>query len=93
VSCLLSWRLDAQCADELFALAGQLVVHFANVFISDLVAHHTVQNPCVLYFLNIVVDTTVGVSFRLTSKPAERAASRPWLTCRSTLFVAEQVSG
>lgn len=42
--------------------AGQLVVHFSNVFISDLVAHQAIQNPCVLYFLNIVVDTTVGMS-------------------------------
>jgi hypothetical protein len=43
-------------------MTGQIVVHFANVFISDLVAHHAIQNPCVLYFLNIVVDTTVGPS-------------------------------
>ncbi|KAG8832997.1 hypothetical protein FRC17_000190 [Serendipita sp. 399] len=43
-------------------LVGQIVVHFANVFISDVGAHEAVQNPCVLYFLNIVVDTTVGTS-------------------------------
>lgn len=42
-------------------LVGQIVVHFANVFISDFGADQAVQNPCVLYFLNIVVDTTVGV--------------------------------
>lgn len=41
---------------------GQVVVHFANVFISSLVATEAVQNPCVLYFLNIVVDTTIGTS-------------------------------
>ncbi|KAG8759443.1 hypothetical protein FRC14_005923 [Serendipita sp. 396] len=42
-------------------LIGQIVVHFANVFISAIGGEQTVQNPCVLYFLNIVVDTTVGV--------------------------------
>lgn len=51
------------------------MVHFANVFISSLVASEAVQNPCVLYFLNIVVDTTVGMSCHLavrTQRPHDR---------------------
>ncbi|EUC67433.1 vacuolar membrane protein [Rhizoctonia solani AG-3 Rhs1AP] len=42
-------------------IVGQIFVHFSNVFISDLVAHHSSNNPCTLYFLNVLVDTTVGV--------------------------------
>ncbi|QRV87918.1 vacuolar membrane protein [Ceratobasidium sp. AG-Ba] len=44
-------------------VVGQIVVHMSNVFISDLVAHHSSNNPCTLYFLNVLVDTTVGVAF------------------------------
>ncbi|KAF8607719.1 hypothetical protein BDV93DRAFT_519738, partial [Ceratobasidium sp. AG-I] len=43
-------------------IVGQIVVHLSNVFISDLVAHHSSNNPCTLYFLNVLVDTTVGVA-------------------------------
>ncbi|KIM29573.1 hypothetical protein M408DRAFT_67938, partial [Serendipita vermifera MAFF 305830] len=53
------WRIWA--FDVSKQLIGQIIVHFSNVFISSLVASEAVQNPCVLYFLNIVVDTTVGV--------------------------------
>ncbi|KAF8709451.1 vacuolar membrane protein [Rhizoctonia solani] len=42
-------------------IVGQIFIHFSNVFISDLVAHHSSNNPCTLYFLNVLVDTTVGV--------------------------------
>ncbi|TDL29666.1 hypothetical protein BD410DRAFT_892923 [Rickenella mellea] len=42
-------------------VAGQMFVHGTNVFISDTVAHHSSGNPCVLYFLNILVDTTLGI--------------------------------
>ncbi|PCH40903.1 hypothetical protein WOLCODRAFT_117906 [Wolfiporia cocos MD-104 SS10] len=40
---------------------GQLVVHGVNVLISHVVAHAAEGNACVLYFLNILVDTTIGV--------------------------------
>ncbi|KAG9118301.1 hypothetical protein FRC07_007254 [Ceratobasidium sp. 392] len=43
-------------------VVGQIIVHLSNVFISDLVAHHSSSNPCTLYFLNVLVDTTVGVA-------------------------------
>ncbi|ORY22970.1 Vaculolar membrane protein-domain-containing protein [Naematelia encephala] len=42
-------------------LVGQGVVHALNVLISDLVAHHASNNPCSLYFLNVLIDTTIGV--------------------------------
>ncbi|KAI5116617.1 hypothetical protein M0805_007788 [Coniferiporia weirii] len=42
-------------------IAGQMFVHGVNVLISDLGAHHASGNPCALYFLNILIDTTLGV--------------------------------
>ncbi|KLO19900.1 hypothetical protein SCHPADRAFT_817456 [Schizopora paradoxa] len=42
-------------------IAGQAFVHGINVLISDLAAHHSSKNPCVMYFLNILIDTTFGV--------------------------------
>ena len=41
-------------------VAGQMFVHGLNLFISDIAADHTSGNPCVLYFLNILIDTTLG---------------------------------
>ncbi|EIW61555.1 uncharacterized protein TRAVEDRAFT_118048 [Trametes versicolor FP-101664 SS1] len=40
---------------------GQMFVHGVNVLISDVVAHVSSGNACVLYFLNILLDTTFGV--------------------------------
>ncbi|WVO17801.1 hypothetical protein L204_105499 [Cryptococcus depauperatus] len=42
-------------------LVGQAVVHGLNVLISDLVASAANNNPCSLYFLNVLIDTTIGV--------------------------------
>ncbi|TFK55645.1 hypothetical protein OE88DRAFT_1622416, partial [Heliocybe sulcata] len=41
---------------------GQLFVHGVNVLISDVGAHRGAGNACVFYFLNILIDTTVGVA-------------------------------
>lgn len=41
-------------------VVGQLFVHGVNVLVSDLVAHRVAGNACVLYFLNILIDTTLG---------------------------------
>lgn len=41
---------------------GQMFVHGVNVLISDVVAHVSSGNACVLYFLNILLDTTFGTS-------------------------------
>ena len=41
-------------------LAGQMFVHGVNLLISGIVAHVASGNACVLYFLNILVDTTLG---------------------------------
>lgn len=42
-------------------ILGQIVVHFGNIGISDWISHVSVKNPCVTYFLNILVDTTIGM--------------------------------
>ncbi|KAI0355360.1 hypothetical protein OH77DRAFT_1424840 [Trametes cingulata] len=42
-------------------IIGQMFVHGVNVLISDVVAHLASGNACVLYFLNILLDTTFGV--------------------------------
>jgi len=41
---------------------GQMFVHGVNVLISDVVAKVSAGNACVLYFLNILIDTTLGVA-------------------------------
>ncbi|KII95262.1 hypothetical protein PLICRDRAFT_208245 [Plicaturopsis crispa FD-325 SS-3] len=43
-------------------VVGQMFVHGVNVLISDLVAHRISGNACVFYFLNILIDTTLGVA-------------------------------
>ncbi|GAA5872498.1 hypothetical protein JCM1840_006078 [Sporobolomyces johnsonii] len=40
---------------------GQAFVHASNVAISALIANHRSDNPCSLYALNILIDTTLGV--------------------------------
>ncbi|KAF9782191.1 vacuolar membrane protein [Thelephora terrestris] len=42
-------------------LAGQMFVHGVNLLISGVVAQRKSGNACVLYFLNILIDTTLGV--------------------------------
>ncbi|KAL0950209.1 hypothetical protein HGRIS_010201 [Hohenbuehelia grisea] len=42
-------------------VVGQMFVHGVNVLVSDLISHHTSANACVSYFLNILIDTTLGV--------------------------------
>jgi hypothetical protein len=41
-------------------VVGQMFVHGVNVLVSDFVAHHSSSNACVPYFLNILLDTTLG---------------------------------
>ncbi|KAK7470301.1 hypothetical protein VKT23_001732 [Stygiomarasmius scandens] len=43
-------------------VVGQMFVHGVNVLVSDLVSHIDASNACVSYFLNILVDTTLGVA-------------------------------
>ncbi|KAJ7734029.1 vacuolar membrane protein-domain-containing protein [Mycena maculata] len=42
-------------------VVGQMWIHGVNVLISDLGSHHSTKNACVFYFLNILIDTTLGV--------------------------------
>lgn len=41
-------------------VVGQMFVHGVNVLISGVISELTDRNACVFYFLNILVDTTVG---------------------------------
>jgi hypothetical protein len=41
-------------------VVGQMFVHGVNVLISDVGSHHSAGNACVYYFLNILIDTTLG---------------------------------
>ncbi|CAD6961743.1 unnamed protein product [Tilletia controversa] len=50
------WSLDISKQ-----MLGQLFVHTLNIVLSDAVAAHGRSNPCSLYFLNIAIDTTLGV--------------------------------
>ncbi|KAJ3875053.1 vacuolar membrane protein-domain-containing protein [Lentinula edodes] len=43
-------------------IVGQMFVHGVNVLVSDLLSHFSSENACVSYFLNILVDTTLGVA-------------------------------
>lgn len=52
------WMLDISKQ-----MLGQLFVHILNVVLSDFVASGGGENPCSLYFLNVLVDTTIGVFF------------------------------
>ncbi|KAF8574204.1 hypothetical protein K439DRAFT_1373081, partial [Ramaria rubella] len=44
-------------------ILGQAFVHGLNLLISDIVAHIAQGNPCDLYFLNVLIDTTIGVAY------------------------------
>src|SRR5712691_7855822 len=43
-------------------VVGQMFVHGINVLISDVGSTRSSGNACVFYFLNILIDTTLGVS-------------------------------
>ncbi|KAN0140526.1 vacuolar membrane domain containing protein [Lactarius tabidus] len=42
-------------------IVGQMFVHGVNVVVSDVGSTRTSRNACVYYFLNILLDTTLGV--------------------------------
>ncbi|EIW76290.1 hypothetical protein CONPUDRAFT_168857 [Coniophora puteana RWD-64-598 SS2] len=50
------WLFDV--SKQLF---GQAFIHGVNVLISDVSSHVSAGNACTFYFLNILVDTTLGV--------------------------------
>jgi hypothetical protein len=41
-------------------IVGQMFVHALNVAISDVLQRISTGNACIFYFLNILVDTTLG---------------------------------
>ncbi|KAI0299101.1 vacuolar membrane protein-domain-containing protein [Multifurca ochricompacta] len=42
-------------------VVGQMFVHGVNVLISDVGSTRSSRNACVFYFINILIDTTLGV--------------------------------
>jgi len=44
-------------------ILGQAFVHGLNLLISDVIARVAKGNPCDLYFLNVLIDTTIGVGY------------------------------
>lgn len=64
-------ELYRNSADEAYRLfdvskqvVGQMFVHGVNVLVSHLISHHSSANACVSYFLNILIDTTLGMFWR-----------------------------
>ncbi|KAH9959824.1 vacuolar membrane protein-domain-containing protein, partial [Russula dissimulans] len=59
------WRIWCPMPSRLFDVSkqvvGQMFVHGVNVFISDVGSARSSGNACVFYFLNILIDTTLGV--------------------------------
>ena len=57
-------RVMSPCCPRLFDVSkqvvGQMFVHGVNVLISDVGSARSSGNACVFYFLNILIDTTVG---------------------------------
>ncbi|KAF8341249.1 uncharacterized protein EI90DRAFT_2905250 [Cantharellus anzutake] len=47
-------------------VVGQAILHGSNVLISMIEGSHALKNPCVTYFLNILLDTTIGVGLIYT---------------------------
>ena len=45
-----------------------MFVHGVNVLMSDIVAHNSASNACVPYFLNILLDTTLGEDSETVAK-------------------------
>ena len=43
-------------------VVGQMFVHGVNLLMSNRVAHRKSSNACVAYILNILLDTTLGMS-------------------------------
>ncbi|KAF8515008.1 vacuolar membrane protein-domain-containing protein [Gautieria morchelliformis] len=57
---------------------GQAFVHGLNLIISDHVAHVARGNPCDLYFLNILIDTTIGEAQHVHSRQRLDAVLLSW---------------
>ena len=44
-------------------VVGQMFIHSANLLVSGMASHRASRNACVSYFLNILIDTTIGESY------------------------------
>ncbi|KIJ56932.1 hypothetical protein M422DRAFT_104141, partial [Sphaerobolus stellatus SS14] len=57
------WRIWYALFDVSKQVLGQAFIHGLNILISDVIARIAKGNPCNLYFLNILIDTTIGVGY------------------------------
>lgn len=64
-------------------VVGQMFVHGVNLFVSDLGSDTTEGNACVFYFLNILIDTTLGMA--LLESPVGKLLTILWTRCCSDL--------
>ncbi|EIM21601.1 hypothetical protein WALSEDRAFT_13022, partial [Wallemia mellicola CBS 633.66] len=55
------WKIWYALCDVSKQIIGQAFVHGFNLLVSDFFAVHGGENPCSGYFLNITIDTTIGV--------------------------------
>jgi hypothetical protein len=60
--CYNATRVHPRCRlfDVSKQIVGQMFVHGVNVVVSDVGSTRTSRNACVYYFLNILLDTTLG---------------------------------
>lgn len=56
----LVYECHARLFDVSKQVVGQMFVHGVNVLSSDLISGHSSSNACVYYFLNVLIDTTLG---------------------------------
>ena len=68
-------HINMDCLFRLFDVSkqvvGQMFVHGANIFLSDLISQNTSGNACVFYCLHILLDTTLGEEAKHSLKVAD----------------------
>lgn len=81
------WMLDVSKQ-----LTGQLFVHILNVMFSAVGTGQDGINPCSLYFLNILLDTTLGTWLNAHSPPPLLTKYRHRHTLCSFTWIAAHMS-
>ena len=67
----LIWSCLFRLFDVSKQVVGQMFVHGANIFLSDLISQNTSGNACVFYCLHILLDTTLGEEAKHSLKVAD----------------------
>jgi len=69
-------------------VAGQMFIHGTNLLVAGLTSHNDLANACVSYFLNILIDTTLGEH----GSASYSHSSDPVLARRCTHLLYSQLS-